>query len=171
SSIRGASRAGTRGFRAPEVLLRVVHQTPGIDIWAAGVILLSAMSKTYPFFNSIDDLDAIMELISIFGTREMKRNALSLNRRIHITLPYQKDPIPFETVVSKLNPQIAKLMEISNDNTDEAIESDKNANMKMKCEGKKQREAFEFLRGCMCLRVKDRLTAVSALEHPFLKDI
>ncbi|TIC42964.1 hypothetical protein E3Q08_02532 [Wallemia mellicola] len=34
-----ANRAGTRGFRAPEVLLKCQDQTTAIDIWSAGVIL------------------------------------------------------------------------------------------------------------------------------------
>lgn len=37
-------RGGTRGFRAPEVLLRCTKQTVAIDIWSAGVILLSILS-------------------------------------------------------------------------------------------------------------------------------
>jgi len=45
-----APRAGTRGFRAPEVLLRCNDQTVAIDVWAAGVILLTIFSQRYPFF-------------------------------------------------------------------------------------------------------------------------
>jgi serine/threonine protein kinase len=40
-------RGGTRGFRAPEVLLRCVKQTVAIDIWSAGVILLSILSARF----------------------------------------------------------------------------------------------------------------------------
>ena len=40
-----AARAGTPGFRPPEVLLKCRIQTVAVDIWAAGVILLSIMSR------------------------------------------------------------------------------------------------------------------------------
>ena len=40
-----AARAGTPGFRPPEVLLKCRTQTVAVDIWAAGVILLSIMSR------------------------------------------------------------------------------------------------------------------------------
>jgi cell division control protein 7 len=40
-----ASRAGTRGFRAPEVLFKCMRQTASIDIWSVGVILLTLLTK------------------------------------------------------------------------------------------------------------------------------
>ena len=40
-----AARAGTPGFRPPEVLMKFEHQTTSVDIWAAGVILLSILSR------------------------------------------------------------------------------------------------------------------------------
>jgi cell division control protein 7 len=69
---RRANRAGTRGFRAPEVLLKCTSQTTKIDIWSAGVILLTLLARRFPFFNSADDVDAMIEIASIFGKRRMK---------------------------------------------------------------------------------------------------
>lgn len=69
---RRANRAGTRGFRAPEVLLKCTSQTTKIDIWSAGVILLTLLARRFPFFNSADDVDAMIEMASIFGKRRMK---------------------------------------------------------------------------------------------------
>lgn len=69
---RRANRAGTRGFRAPEVLLKCTSQTTKIDIWSAGVILLTLLARRFPFFNSADDVDAMIEISSIFGKRRMK---------------------------------------------------------------------------------------------------
>ena len=71
-SSRRANRAGTRGFRAPEVLLKCTSQTTKIDMWSAGVILLTLLARRFPFFNSADDVDAMIELSSIFGRRRMK---------------------------------------------------------------------------------------------------
>lgn len=61
-------RAGTAGYRAPEVLLRYHRQTSAIDVWSAGVILLSLISGRYPFFDPLEDLPALSQIISIFGT-------------------------------------------------------------------------------------------------------
>lgn len=43
-----------------------------VDMWAVGVIMLSVMSSTYPFFRSPDDITALAELITVFGSEEMK---------------------------------------------------------------------------------------------------
>lgn len=84
-----ANRAGTRGFRAPEVLLRVVHQTTAIDVWAVGVILISIMTARFPFFQSEDDADALIEIATIFGLKEMKECA-SLHSKCSCW-PFQKN--------------------------------------------------------------------------------
>ena len=64
---RAAERAGTRGFRAPEVLLSLPEQTCAIDIWSAGVILLTLLTHRYPFFNAPDDLTALAEINLVLG--------------------------------------------------------------------------------------------------------
>ncbi|CAO3607597.1 unnamed protein product [Mucor fragilis] len=76
-----ANRAGTRGFRAPEILLRVTHQTCAIDIWAAGVILLCFLTNTYPFFLSNDEADALIELSHVYGTERMEECAKINSKR------------------------------------------------------------------------------------------
>jgi cell division control protein 7 len=68
---RRANRAGTRGFRAPEVLFKCTSQTTKIDVWSAGVILLTLLARRFPFFNSADDVDAMIEMASIFGKKRM----------------------------------------------------------------------------------------------------
>ena len=40
-----AARAGTAGFRPPEVLLKSSTQSMAVDVWAAGVILLSMLTR------------------------------------------------------------------------------------------------------------------------------
>jgi len=66
-----------RFFSNAKVRARVYHpQTTinlvEIDIWSCGVILLSFLSKRFPFFNSADDVDALIELTTIFGKPNMK---------------------------------------------------------------------------------------------------
>lgn len=90
-----ANRAGTRGFRAPEVLLKCPDQTvgecrgidstassscasadrvlhfPAIDIWSVGIIILCILTRRFPFFHSNDDVEALMEIGTIFGKKKM----------------------------------------------------------------------------------------------------
>ncbi|KAL9602937.1 MAG: hypothetical protein Q9219_001462 [cf. Caloplaca sp. 3 TL-2023] len=84
---RRANRAGTRGFRAPEVLLKCTAQTAKIDIWSVGVILLTILCQRFPFFNSADDVDALIEMASIFGQRRMKTCALLHGTIFECSLP------------------------------------------------------------------------------------
>lgn len=104
------NRAGTRGFRAPEILFRHVQQTVGmsqltvcptsayslqrmslysqvschfnvaLDIWSVGVILLCFLSGRFPFFNSDDDLEALLEIAVVFGQREMAAVAATFSK-------------------------------------------------------------------------------------------
>eukprot|EP00834_Sanchytrium_tribonematis_P004296 NODE_203_length_12996_cov_1.033961.p6 type:complete len:291 gc:universal NODE_203_length_12996_cov_1.033961:3740-2868(-) len=70
-----ADRAGTRGFRAPEVLLRWQYQTTKIDVWSVGVILLCILAQRYPFFNSTTDDEALLEIATITGVKPIKELA------------------------------------------------------------------------------------------------
>lgn len=58
----GVNRGGTKGFRAPEVLLKVAHQTTAIDIWSAGVILLSMLCNRFPVLSHADDDVSLLEI-------------------------------------------------------------------------------------------------------------
>lgn len=73
-----APRAGTQGFRPPEVLLKYPHQTTAVDVWAAGVVLASALTARYPFFRAGDDVAALAELADLVGTEPLQRAAASL---------------------------------------------------------------------------------------------
>ncbi|XP_017780493.1 PREDICTED: cell division cycle 7-related protein kinase-like [Nicrophorus vespilloides] len=75
-----ASRAGTPGFRPPEVLLKYAHQTTAVDIWAAGTILLSILSGSGNFFSSPNDIAALVELVTIFGYDNLKKTSQMFGR-------------------------------------------------------------------------------------------
>ncbi|KAG0442232.1 putative cell division control protein 7 like protein 2 [Dictyocoela muelleri] len=138
-----AQRSGTRGFRAPEVLLRVRNQDNKIDIWSAGVIFLTLLTKKYPFFESIDDIDSLVELATIFGHNEMRRVAKYYERtwRSNITeVPDER--IPFERIVYNYNPEI---------NT--------------------QRDAFDLLNKLLDPYSLSRIDAEDAMNHPFFDSI
>ncbi|XP_065195512.1 uncharacterized protein LOC135826836 [Sycon ciliatum] len=76
------TRAGTPGFRAPEVLLKYPDQTTAVDIWAAGVIFLCLLSARYPFFKGPDDMTALAQIVSIFGYDQCAEAFESLGKQI-----------------------------------------------------------------------------------------
>ncbi|XP_047485260.1 cell division cycle 7-related protein kinase-like isoform X3 [Penaeus chinensis] len=75
-----APRAGTPGFRAPEVLLRHPDQGTAVDMWSVGVILLCLLSGRYPFFRAVDDLSTLAEIATLLGTQVMKKTAAHLGK-------------------------------------------------------------------------------------------
>ena len=46
-----------------------------VDIWSVGIIFLSLLSGRYPFFKAVDDIMAIMQLISLFGSETVRKAA------------------------------------------------------------------------------------------------
>uniref|UniRef100_H2LJQ5 non-specific serine/threonine protein kinase n=1 Tax=Oryzias latipes TaxID=8090 RepID=H2LJQ5_ORYLA len=77
-----APRAGTPGFRAPEVLTKCPDQGTAIDVWSAGVILLSLLSGRYPFFKAGDDLTALAQIMTVRGSRETIRAAKTFGKAV-----------------------------------------------------------------------------------------
>lgn len=104
SNLKGpiAARAGTRGFRAPEILLKSLVQTPAIDIWSAGIIFLSFLSSRYPFFLSPDDLTGLAEISSVVGTEAVQALGEQLGKRIHFKHPIASQD--WTTVCRTMNP-------------------------------------------------------------------
>ncbi|KAL8701917.1 MAG: hypothetical protein Q9224_000271 [Gallowayella concinna] len=148
---RRANRAGTRGFRAPEVLLKCTAQTTKIDIWSAGVILLTILCQRFPFFNSADDVDALIEIASIYGQRNMKACA-----QLHGSV--------FECSLPTIGEKGFKLKQIVQWSVStvppdqrECLEPDV-----MECVG--------FMDQCLELDPKKRISARRALASDFLKD-
>lgn len=143
---RRANRAGTRGFRAPEVLFKCSEQTTSIDIWSAGVILLTILSKRFPFFNSADDVEAMIEIATIFGSKRMKAAGL-----LHGCV--------FETSIPTVGQQgftMEKIILWSTCRTDDKPLTDD------------EKLAVRFLERCMELDPSRRITAEEALQHEFL---
>ncbi|XP_008590540.1 PREDICTED: cell division cycle 7-related protein kinase isoform X4 [Galeopterus variegatus] len=77
-----APRAGTPGFRAPEVLTKCPNQTTAIDMWSAGVIFLSLLSGRYPFYKASDDLTALAQIMTIRGSRETIQAAKTFGKSV-----------------------------------------------------------------------------------------
>ncbi|KAK5116932.1 hypothetical protein LTR62_006653 [Meristemomyces frigidus] len=151
-SSRRANRAGTRGFRAPEVLLKCTSQTPLIDIWSVGIILLTFLSKRFPFFHSADDIDAFIELCTIFGKKKMREIALLHGQVLQTNL----------SSLSETGHSWEKIL--------------------LWCLGRSRKggegglsgeegEAVEFMERCLELDPAKRMMAEEALRHPFLAGV
>lgn len=95
-----ASRAGTPGYRPPEVLLKHPAQTTAVDMWAIGVIMISIMSACYPFFKGADDFTALAEMITVFGDEAIRKTALSVSR--HVCPSQKKRPLHLRKLCVRL---------------------------------------------------------------------
>ncbi|KAG6876157.1 hypothetical protein C0992_000649 [Termitomyces sp. T32_za158] len=104
--VNKANRAGTRGFRAPEVLFKCLQQTGAIDVWAAGTILLFFLTGKFPLFQSNDDTEALMEIAAIIGYREMADVATLHSRTFCTNVPSVGKPMPWREFIEKQNPTL-----------------------------------------------------------------
>ncbi|KAJ2649069.1 Cell division control protein 7 [Coemansia sp. RSA 1250] len=139
-----ANRAGTRGFRAPEVLLKIPRQSVAIDMWSVGVILLCMLTRRFPFFQSTDDTEALLEIAVLFGRLEMERAVSQLGRTFLTNVPTVKDRgIRFESLAKAYNAE-----EYPNLPPD----------------------VFDLLRRLLTLDPEKRITASEALQHSFIAD-
>jgi cell division control protein 7 len=152
-SSKRANRAGTRGFRAPEVLLKCTAQNTAIDIWSAGVIMLTLLARRFPFFHSTDDIDALLELTQIFGKRRMREAALIHGQVMETNIPsYSENGHSLEKIIIWSTGRNAK---DEDGNRINPLNDD-------------EREAINFLEQCMELDPVKRITAADALDHPFI---
>lgn len=144
---RRANRAGTRGFRAPEVLFKCTEQTTKIDIWSAGVILLTILSRRFPFFNSADDVEAMIEIATIFGQKRMK-----LAANLHGCM--------FESTIPTIGTGGFDLGKIIMWST---VREEKDRPF-----SEEERVAVDFLARCLELDPSKRFSAEEALSHDLL---
>ncbi|WVQ86040.1 hypothetical protein IAT38_008208 [Cryptococcus sp. DSM 104549] len=152
------NRAGTRGFRAPEVLLKCPDQTVSIDVWSVGVVLLSILGQKFPAFNSSDDIEALMEIAAIFGRTPMERCALLHNRTIISNVPtFDTAPSSLSDVILKLNPHLYT-PHTPNPSPEEALAHIEQID-----------QVLDLCTKMLRLDATKRLTAAGALRHPFLK--
>ncbi len=150
---RRANRAGTRGFRAPEVLLKCTAQTTAIDIWSAGVILLTLLARRFPFFHSADDIDALLEMMNIFGRRRMREAAVLHGQILETNIPsYSEGGHGFGKIILWCTNRAGR---------------DEHGNRIAEL-SQEEKEAVAFLEQCMECDPAKRITADEALTHPFV---
>ncbi|KAI8087765.1 kinase-like domain-containing protein [Gilbertella persicaria] len=142
-----ANRAGTRGFRAPEILMRVTRQTCAIDIWSVGVILLCFLTGRYPFFLANDEPDSIIELGQIFGYKELEACAIKYERKFSTNIHIPNNRVSWTKLCESLNKERIATWD-----------------------PKDYQEGLSLLDRCLDLDCSTRITAEEALKHPFLKE-
>lgn len=76
------NRTGTKGYLAPETIFKSKLQGSGVDVWSAGVIFLSLLSKRHPILSLHGNdsvkgftLQNLIPLIYIYGTKLLKQFA------------------------------------------------------------------------------------------------
>lgn len=120
------------------------------------MILLSFLSKRFPFFNSTDDVDAMIELTSIFGKLNMKMCA-KLHSILNLIMHILTSDCIFDATLPTLSDKPMSFLKIV-----QWARSD------MQSQDREHTLAFEFLDLCMELDPKKRISAAEALQHPFL---
>ncbi|KAG8956707.1 hypothetical protein FRC04_000185 [Tulasnella sp. 424] len=155
-----ANRAGTRGFRAPEVLLKCEDQTAALDIWSVGTILLSFLSGKFPIFNANDDVEALMEIAAILGKRKMEKCAQLHNRSFICNVPsIDHTGISWREVAERLNPSLVPPTSSPNPGDEYQRSTDPLLPL-----------AFDLLENMLLPDMTKRITARDSLFHPFLLD-
>ncbi|CAO1625064.1 unnamed protein product [Parajaminaea phylloscopi] len=150
-----ANRAGTRGFRAPEVLLKCQDQTAALDVWSAGIILMAFLTRRFPLFNANNDVEALLELTVLFGKSKMSRCALLHNRTFHCTVPFEENEgFRVPDFIKRLRPNVLE-------------PPPEHPRPDVYCEEMKM--AIDLCRVCLHVDVTRRWTAEECLDHAFLQ--
>lgn len=139
---------GTKGFRAPEILLKCSVQGAAVDVWSAGVILLSILSCRYPFFTAESKADELNELVALCGTKQIVTLGKRIGRRMQIG---ERLPRDLEKYCTKLASSKNTLLYYQVSNSQSFIS-----------------QAFIFLYECLAVLPENRITSAHCLDHPFL---
>ena len=149
-----ASTLGTRGFRAPEILLRHPRRelTTAIDLWNVGVMLLSILCQRYPVFDRSDSEEALMQIAALMGEApqlgdtSIQWTGVSLRR---VGEDYDADDSSSALPPPSDYPSLDEYCWLS-------------------CDRHWPPDAFDLLRRLLHFDPNERATAEEALRHPFL---
>lgn len=185
-----ASRAGTPGYRPPEVLLKNPEQTTAVDMWAIGVIMISILSACYPFFKGADDFTALAEMITVFGDEAIKKAALSMSR--HVCHSQKKRPLHLRKLCIRLRSRSGANTICTTDTTRRppVPPPPPSSSRHSVCDNCQQispeclcqhsplnmdfttdifpASAYDLMARLLCINPAQRISAEEALQHPFL---
>ncbi|XP_077134440.1 cell division cycle 7-related protein kinase isoform X1 [Ranitomeya variabilis] len=196
-----APRAGTPGFRAPEVLTKCMNQTTAIDMWSAGIIFLSLLSGRYHFFNAADDMNALAQIMTIRGSREtvqaakqfgkavvcskelpakdlrelcegLRRVCLSVTPGIESDVQKQRAALQMRMIEKQDGWFEEETCETRPSNTSESYMSSAGSiGYRQSGWDRVPDEAYHLLDRLMDMNPATRITAEEALSHPVFKDL
>ncbi|KAH9502784.1 Cell division control protein 7 [Bulinus truncatus] len=152
-----APRAGTAGFRAPEVLMKFTEQGTAVDIWSAGVILLSILSARYPFFRAQDDMGYLTQIIAILGSEACVKAAAAIGKNLVVS--ESVEPVDLKTACTRLRLSQMSYKLRPDSQSHKAIQSWETISD----------EPFDLLMKMLDPNPHTRITAEAALNHPFFK--
>ena len=157
-----ASRAGTPGFRSPEMLMKHPNQTTAVDIWAAGVIFLSLLSMRYPFFKAADDLTSLCQIITLLGSDMVINAGKCIGKQV--TLSKSVIGHDLKNMCNRLrqSSHISRCDRCEDNNAD--TDRDKTCPLQP-IEG----SAYDLLALCLDPNPHSRITAEEALKHEFFE--
>lgn len=160
-----AQRAGTPGFRAPEVLLKCPKQTTAIDIWSAGIIMLCLLSGCYPLFYAKDDKTALAQIIGLMGSRECSAAALAVGKEL-VCEPQVKR-VDMKELCTNLRGGTEH--ERASENVSPNIQLCHIQSETKTTSGQEIPDAaYHLLYKCLDMNPFTRITAHQALSHPFI---
>lgn len=133
--------------------MKCTSQTTKIDIWSAGVILLTILSERFPFFNSADDVEAMIEIATIFGSHKMRQCALLHGSVFETTLPS----------ISGKGFALEKIVMWSTCRSKDSSGGEQGFEPG-------EEEAIRFLERCLDLDPRRRISAKEALADEFLTE-
>ncbi|KAF8057703.1 hypothetical protein N665_1256s0011 [Sinapis alba] len=140
--------SGTKGFRAPEVCLRSLHQGPKIDVWSAGVTLLYLMIGRAPFTG--DPEQNIKDIAQLRGSEELWEVAKLHNR---------ESSFPEELYESRYlkGMELRKWCELNTKRRDflDAI----------------PRSLLDLVDKCLTVNPRQRISAEDAVKHEFFHSV
>ena len=166
--------------------MKYTPHTIAVDVWAAGIILISILTRRYPFFKSQDDNTALGHIATIFGTDALQGAARAMNKKLTCQ-PYVRG---FEIkelcrdlrgVCAPVCKQILADKKCSQ--TDTPITPRRSSRLRerdmcspelMGIESSKPEdlytdEVYDLVKSMLSLDPHRRMTAFQALEHPFFK--
>ncbi|KAH7930636.1 kinase-like protein [Leucogyrophana mollusca] len=172
-----ANRAGTRGFRAPEVLLKCSQQSGAIDVWSAGMIMLFFLTGKFPLLQSSDDVEALMEIAAIIGRQKMEKVAVVHGRTFATNVPsITHDGIAWRDFVERQNlrlmvpPKPDPRYYPSSATRSSSPPGPSHAPPTRESHAKDVEAALSLLAEIMQPESTRRITPRGALYHPFLAD-
>ena len=158
-----ASTLGTRGFRAPEILLRQPRRvlSTSLDVWNVGVILLSILCQRYPVFDRSNSEEALVQIAMLLGDigqvgdTRVEYNGIDLRKA-------GEDYDTASSAATRFGPAPSPPLPTPSDypSLDEFCW--------LSCERHWPADAFDLLRRLLCFDPHERVTAAEALQHPFL---